>query len=305
MSKEKQKYETEWSFSFGNLGESISNTMASLGIAEDAEVKTAHFEDPLEDAQSARVVLEPTIGRAVVSALPDDSDLLIDADLTYIGEARFEVETGETHKSVRLRQQIKNDVLKPLKDALGSFRRRDELQWIMRLTPRIPLDLRINNGVTANDFDLRGLQLTRLSINGGTGKTDLHLPVMTERAKVALNSGTGELNIDVPAWSDIDLDINNGTGKTSVVFGADTAAAAHISGGVGQCVITVPAGAAVRLHATTGLGKVSVPENFTAVNVDQFVATVGKWETPNYVSADRKIDIRYEGGIGALQIELA
>ena len=30
MSEEKQKYETEWSFSFANLGESISNTLASL-----------------------------------------------------------------------------------------------------------------------------------------------------------------------------------------------------------------------------------------------------------------------------------
>lgn len=305
MDKEKKKFETEWSFSFANLGESISNTLASLGVGEDAEVKTTHFEERLEAAASAKIVLEPTVGEARVSALDSGSDKLFEADVTYIGEVRFEVKTEGDSKSVLLRQNVKHDTFKPIRDAVGSFARRDELKWDMRLSPRLPLDLLINNGVTANDFDLRGLQLTGLRINGGTGKTDLWLPEMSTHYPVQLNTGTGELNVKIPAGSEIDLNANNGTGKTDITIGAGSAVNAKISGGIGQCNITLPADAAVRLKATTGLGRVKVPEHFKRIKVEEFVATVGTWETPNYASAERKIDIRFDGGIGGLTIEVA
>jgi hypothetical protein len=305
MNEEKKKYETEWSFSFSNLGESISHTLAALGIGEDAEVKTSHFEELLETASEAKVVLEPTVGQARVSALPAAADNLFEADVTYIGEIRFEVREEDNRKSVILRQHVESDVLRPIKDALGSFARRDELKWDMRLTARIPLDVQINSGVTANDFDLSALQITALRINGGTGKTDLKLPQLATHYPVTLNSGTGELNVDVPAGSSIDLTANNGTGQTRIDFGAGSAVNARITGGIGQCVVTVPADAAVRLKATTGLGKIRVPQNFIRVKVDEFVATVGTWETPNYATAERKIDIKYDGGIGGFTIQLA
>ncbi len=305
MSDEKKKYETEWSFSFANLGESISSTLASLGIGEDAEIKTDHFETPLAGATEAKVVLEPTVGQASVSALAPDDDRLFEADVTYVGEVKFEVGEDGTRKSVILRQRVESDVLKPIKDALGSFARRDELKWQMYLSPRIPLDLQINNGVTANDFDLSALHLTALRINGGTGKTDLLLPAITAHYPVTLNSGTGELNIDVPERSDIDLTANNGTGRTTIVVGSGTTMNARITGGIGQCVVTVPADAAVRLKATTGLGKINVPQNFNRIKVEEFVATVGTWETPNYAAAECKIDIKYDGGIGGFAVKLA
>ena len=302
--KEKEKqYETEWSFSFGNLGESISNMISSLNIGEDAEIKTAHFEELLENAASARVILEPTIGSATVTAL-SDSENLIEADLTYVGEVKFVVEDHETHKLVRLGQHIRNDVFKPIKDAIGSFSRREELKWDMRLTPNIPLDVQINSGVTANNFDLSGLQLTRLGINGGTGKTDLKLPTMGGQYPVDMNCGTGELNVEIPAGAHIKFDAKNGTGQTSIVIGSGAVVNAHLVGGIGRCNVTVPADAGVRVKATTGLGKINMPQNFIAVKVEEFVATVGTWETPNYANAENKIDIQYEGGIGSFNVRL-
>jgi hypothetical protein len=305
MNEEKKKYETEWSFSFANLGESISNTLSSLGVGEDAELKTAHFEERLEEVTSAKVVLEPTVGDAHVRALDSASDKLFEADLTYIGEVRFEVKSEENSKSILLRQNLQNDVRKPIRDAFGSFARREELKWDMRLSGRVPLDLLINNGVTANNFDLRDLQLTGLRINGGTGKTDLWLPEITNHYPVLLNTGTGALKVVIPDGSDIELNANNGTGKTDIAIGAGSSVKAQVAGGIGQCSITLPADAAVRLKATTGLGRVKVPDHFLRIKVEEFVATVGTWETPNYASAERKIDIRFDGGIGGLTIDLA
>ena len=241
---------------------------------------------------------------AHITALAD-SDNLIEADVTYIGEVNFEVKTDGEHKVVTLRQKIQQDVLKPFKDALGSFARRDELRWDTRLTPNIPLDLQINSGVTANDFDLSNLQLTGLRYNGGTGKTDLKLPTMGDQYAVTLNSGTGELNVAIADGAAIDLNANNGTGKTTIALGSGASVNAHITGGIGQCTVIVPADAAVRVKATTGLGSIKVPENFIRVKVEEFVATVGTWETPNYNTAENKINIRYEGGIGGFNIKFA
>lgn len=305
MADKEKKYETEWSFSFENLGESISNTLSSLGVGSDAEIKTRNFAEPLEDATQGRLVLEPTVGEATITALADSDDL-IQADLTYVGEVRFEVHTtDETHKTVRLRQNIPNDVLQPFRDALGSFARRDELRWDMRLTPNIPLDVQINSGVTRNDFDLSGLQLTALGINGGTGKTAVKLPTMGGKYKVTINSGTGSLNLNIPDGAAIDLNVNNGAGKTEMVIGSGASVDAHLTGGVGQTVVTVPANAAVRVKATSGLGKINMPENFVRVKVEEFVATTGTWETANYQTAEQTINIRYEGGVGKFTIRLA
>jgi hypothetical protein len=304
MSDEKKKYETEWSFSFANIGESISQTLASLGIGEDAEIKTAHFAEALENATGARVVLEPTVGQASVSAAVAPENL-IEADVTYIGEMHFEVKAEGSRKIVLLRQQAKPDTLKPIKDALGSFARRDELQWAMRLSPRIPLDLQINSGMTANEFDLSELKLTALQINGGAGRTELKLPVTGAHYAATLNSGTGELKVTVADDADIDLTVNNGTGKTDLTIGAGAQINARITGGIGACVVTIPAGAGVRLKATTGLGRIHVPDSFVKVKVDEFVATVGSWETPHYAEAAQKIDIKYDGGVGGFTIKFA
>jgi len=303
--KEKEKqYETEWSFSFGNLGESISSTLSSLGVGEDAEVKTAHFEELLENAEAAHVILEPTVGKATVAAL-SDSDNLIEADLIYVGEVKFVVEDDDTHKKVRLGQHLRKDVFQPLKDAFGSFSRRDDMRWDMSLTPNIPLDLQLNTGITSNDFDLSGLQLTRLRINGGTGKTELKLPTMGGQYPVDINSGTGKVSVDIPAGAQIKLDAKNGTGETNITIGSGATVQAHVAGGIGACNVTVPADAGVRIKATTGLGKINVPQNFVRIKVDEFVATVGTWETPNYENAENKIDIQYEGGVGSFNVHLS
>lgn len=304
MSDEKKNYKTEWSFSFGTIGESVSDLLESLGAGRDTEVHTASYGEPIGGVESAEITLEPTVGTATISALVD-SDHLLEADLSYIGEIKFLTEVEGTHKLVRLGQTGNMQGLRSVRDALGSFARQQELYWHMRLTPNIPLDLRINSGVTANDFDLSGLQLTGLKFNGGTGKTDLKLPTMGANYDVTLNSGTGELNVHIPDGAQIALRANNGTGATHITIGANASVEAKIAGGIGQCVINLPPDAAVRVKAATGLGKVRVPAHYIALKVDEFIATSGTWESPGYASAEHQISIKYEGGIGGLTIKQA
>lgn len=298
----KKKYETEWSFSFADLGESIRSSLGSLGIGEDTEVKTASYVEPLEGASEARVQLDPTVGEVSLIAL-SDSDRLFEADVTYVGTLKFEAEREGRKARLRLWQPRNDDVLKPVKDVLGSFGQRDNLRWDMRLSPDIPLDLNINSGVTNSDFDLHNLQVTKLHVNSGTGNTDLQLPTMGARYPVQINNGAGKLMVDVPDGAAVDLSINSGAGSTEIHSGDHASLTAKIKGGVGKCVLHIPAEAPVRLIARTGLGEVRVPAHIPAVRVDQFVATSGTWQTADFAEGEVGIDIVYEGGVGAFSIE--
>jgi hypothetical protein len=297
----KKKYETEWAFSFANLNESIRSGLRSVGIGEDLEIKTASFVEPLDGASEARITLEPTIGLASISAL-SDSDRLFEADITHVGTLKFETKREGSRANLHLWQPWQNDVMQPIRDALGAFGRRDELTWDMRLSPDLPLDLQINSGATSNDFELHALQLVALSLNSGAGSTRLKLPTMGARYPVTVNSGAGSLSLDVPDGAAMDLHVNVGAGQTEIQIGANVTLSAHIKGGVGKCVLHVPADAALRLKAATGIGDVNVPDHLLPVKVDQFIATSGTWETADYEAAEFQIDLHFEGGVGGLSI---
>lgn len=305
MADEKEKNRvTEWSFSFDAIGESVSRLLNSLGAGSDAEIKTGNYSEPIGDATAAQVTLDLTVGTTTITDLPD-SDNLIEADVKYIGEIEFASKTQDSLKYVRLGQVMQNDVFKPIRDSIGAFARQEELFWNVRLTPNIPLDLRVNSGVTNNDFDLSRLQIDALKFNGGTGKTDIKLPTMGDAYKVTLNSGTGALNVHINDGANINLHATNGTGATTLTIGKDAALQAHITGGIGRCEINLPMGAAVRLKATTGMGRVEVPAEMVRVKGESdFIATSGTWQTANYDSAEHKITIKYDGAIGGFKINL-
>ena len=63
MGEQKSKQVVEWSFSFGDVGDSINKTLRDLGV--DAEVKTSHFTEPIGAAKSARVRLDLATGKIV------------------------------------------------------------------------------------------------------------------------------------------------------------------------------------------------------------------------------------------------
>ncbi|MBZ0286462.1 MAG: toast rack family protein, partial [Anaerolineae bacterium] len=289
MPDEKEKNRvTEWSFSFDNIGESVGRLLSSLGVGTEAEVKTGSYSELIGDASAAQVTLDLSVGSVTITDLPD-SDNLIEANVTYIGEIEFASKTQDSLKYVRLGQVTKDEVLKPIRASLDAFVRRDELHWDVRLTPNIPLDLRLNSGITNNEFDLSRLQIDTLKFNGGTGKTSIKLPTMGDNYKVTLNSGTGALHVHINDGANINLHANNGTGETIVTVGSGAALEAHITGGIGRCEVNLPAGSAILLKATTGMGKIDVPDSLVRVKGDNdFIATSGTWQTANYETAEHK-----------------
>lgn len=276
-----KKRTTEWSFSFEQIGESISNWVESLK-GEGAESKTEQFNTPLGDASSAVVELGMAIGQVTVNAL-DSSENLIDAEVTYLGEMEFSVSSG-AEKIVKLRQkQPQGSIRLPFKEAISAIGSRDDLRWNVGLAPDIPLKLKINAGLGRSHLDLSRLHVTGLEVDAGVGEVRLTLPATSDAYEADIESGVGSIHITIPDNAALKLDIDGGVGSTTIV---------------------IPKDAAVRIKGDSGLGGIHLPDHFMRVKKgDDFISKSGVWETEGFAVAARQIIIHYDGGIGGLKVE--
>jgi hypothetical protein len=257
----------------------------SLGWAGDVEVKTASFSEPLDDAASARVSLNLGVADTTITALAV-SNLLISADLSYIGDVEFIAE-GETEKVISLSQTDDGNEGPFSIFGFGWAFQDENLAWNIGLSPDVPIDLNLNGGVGVANLALSGLQLTRLDVNGGVGNVSLVLPETPVAEPIRINGGVGEFHLSIS--------------------GEPRRVTLEINGGVGQFTVDVPDQAHVTLNADGGVGSIQLPSNYQCVSGcddNDFIGASGTWVTILEENAERQaIVINYQGGVGGLNIQ--
>lgn len=307
MSDEQQQggksYRTEWSFSFDKLGEQIGEFVRSVSSQTEQEIKHGVYTDPLGDATSAIVRIDLAVGENTLYALPAESTNLIEADLNYIGEIKFAT-TGETERYVALSQTVNaGSWVRGVVGLVGSSKR---LTWRIGLSRNLPIALDVRGGVGEAILNLTDLHVSRLSLAMGTGEMTVHLPAQGGYP-TRISAGIGEFNIHVPAESPLDMTVDGGTGEIELFMAEGVHGSVAIKGGVGESVLHIPSGTAIRVEAHIGIGNVDVHgHSMNRVRGgDAFISTEGVWETPGYEAAERKLSIRFDGGVGGLKIRQA
>lgn len=277
--KNDKTYETEWSFSFENIGESLSKVFEGFG--GEAEVEMASFSEPKGNATAATVNVNFSVGVTTFKPLVA-SDNLFEADVTYIGEIQFDVQ-GNTEKTITLKQPTRNPITRTIKQAFGSLNKDVDLRWDIRLNPDVPVALNIHGGVGEGDIDLAGINLTQLNVNTGVGKNTVTLPTSETGYAVKFNGGVGETVIDLPINTTTDI---------------------KISGGVGAVTLNLPPGAALKLTGKSGLGDIAVPKQMERLQEsDDFITKSGVWQTQGFDQAAHQITVHYNGGVGELRVK--
>lgn len=272
------EYETEWSFSFDKLGDSLNKAFQSLG--GDQEVKTANYVEPKGEATSAAIAVNLSLGEATVTALEPGSPNLFEADLRYVGELDYEC-TGGTTPAIRLRQRDQG-VAGSVRRAFGSIAQREDLRWDVRISPDVPVRLKIKGGVGRANLNLDGLQLVDLEVEGGVGEPRINLPATAHS---------------------YDVDIETGVGSSTIRLPADTTINMEIEGGVGTVRILAAAGTAIHLRAESGVGNVRVPSDMRSLKDErEFLGRSGIWQTEGFDMAQHQVHIKFEGGVGTLDL---
>lgn len=298
--QEKDKRQvTEWSFDFSDLGDKISEFVSGLGIKGEEQIKHGEFSTPIDNAQSANVRIDLSVGEANINALTD-SDNLLEADLMYVGEIKF-VSSGEQEKMVSLSQDASG--AEWFRNVFGWIGSGQKLKWDIGLTPHIPLDIEVRGGVGRATLNLGTIQPKAVRVHTGAGEVIAVLPAAANHYRAELHGGVGRSQITVPDNTDLELQIHAGTGETNLEVGVGSSVQAQMRGGVGGFNLRIPADAAVRLEVRSGIGGVRVPSRFIRTSAqDEFLGKGGVWETPGFDSAEHKIAVRYEMGVGGLEV---
>lgn len=301
MAEEKQKsgkrYETEWSFSFEHLADSINKALGSLG----EEVIKENFTVSRDAAQSARIVIGGSVGRTSITTL-EGTENLLEADVAHLGEMEFSV-SGESEKVITLKPKKITDVVAPIRRAIGQLGKHQDLYLRIRISPNVPLRLELDGGVGPAEFDLTTLDLLGLDIDGGVGPITLSLPTTTNPYKVELDGGVGGITVNAPAETHVRLDMEAGVGAAVLNIPAEASLDIKLEGGVGSTTINAAPGVAVHLEAEGGLGGISVPAGMKRLRADDdFVSKGGVWESAGFALANKRVNIRYDGGVGGFKL---
>lgn len=300
MSDDQNKlYKVEWAFSFEKLGAEIGDFVKTMGSQGDDAIKQEQFSAPLEDATSATIRIDLSMGEHVITTLPPESTNLIEADLAYVGEIKFVV-AGQAERQVTLSHTSgPGGWLRTMAGWMGSGGR---IKWHVGLSPNLPIGLDVRGGLGESHINLAAMQARHIFLKLGTGEVTATLPGGAYRTSVEV--GIGQFNLNFPDQAQLDLGVDAGTSEVNITLGQGCTGAITIKGGVGECNVTLPVGTAVRVEASTGLGAVDVKNH--ALNKvrggDEFMSASGVWETAGYEAAEAKLHIHYEGGIGAFNL---
>lgn len=169
---------------------------------------TEHVEHPLDGVESASVYIDWTSVPGSLDALSDSANL-IEGDIDYRDELVWDVTVRGGHAEVVLDTNSSGVWFSPIfsGDVPGHI-------WAVKLSPEIPLDLSLDAGSGPGEYDLSGLQISKLLLDVGSGPTTIVLP-SDSTFDATIDGGSGPLNITFPESVGARLVIDSGSGPFS------------------------------------------------------------------------------------------
>jgi hypothetical protein len=166
--------------------------------------------DELAGAQRAVVNLQHGAGRVFISALPADSDKLIDADLAHSQYSVLErnIERRGNQVYVNLRNRMERNVI-----TLGGRASED---WNVRLSPKVPTELIIQSGASDLNLDLSGLLISRLDVQAGASGINVTLPAAAGHTSASIKAGAAGVDVRIPEGVGARVSVKGGLSGTDV-----------------------------------------------------------------------------------------
>ena len=111
-----------------------------------------------------------------------------------------------------------------------------------------------------------------------------------------LDSGVGRAVLDLSGLNLASLNIDSGVGEVIVTLPESGDYTVRVDGGVGALEVLIPAGVEAKVVLDTGLGNSTIIGDLTYQN--------GEYYTPGYDSADERVEVHVDSGVGSIKIVL-
>ncbi len=246
---------------------------------------------PMGDVKEFAVNVKYGAGQFEIMKVLDDS--LFSMDLQYNKrrfDPKFDFGSGE-HASLRLDLHAHGRI---------GGNREHENELTLRLSEKVPLDFDVTTGVSESRLDMTGLQVRRLRLRGGVGKTEVTFdkPSKEKLSSFDVESGVGELIVHGLGNTHVErMDLSGGVGRTEIDFTGELGSGqtdASIKVGVGEVRLTIPRDADVEIEA-----EGSFLSNINAPSFDKNGHTY-----THHGDGGGKIRIRVESGVGGVNVDL-
>lgn len=91
-------------------------------------------------------------------------------------------------------------------------------EWDLKLTDKVPIDLKVNTGASRANLDLQGLKIARLDIETGVGELTVDLGGDWKKSfESNIETGVGKTTVILPKKVGVKITIEKGIGSTDVV----------------------------------------------------------------------------------------
>ena len=259
---------------------------------EPPDIQVMRESRPVENTKDFSVDVKYDIGQLEIMKATDDK--LFSFDLQYDKrryDPQFTFDAGD-RASMRLDTNNRSG-------GLGGRQGKDN-DLTLRLSEKITLDLNIATGVAESHLDMTGLQVHRMHLHGGVGKTEVTFDKAQAQPMDSFDveSGVGELIIHGLGNTQVShVDLKGGVGHTEIDFSGDlgmTHTLASVKVGIGEIRLTIPRDADVEIEA-----EGSFLSNISAPSFEHS----GKMYT-HHSDGGARIRIRIQSGLGAVEVEL-
>lgn len=198
-------------FGFLLLRGSPEDALRGLGlpVTDAPELRRETFAQSAEGVTSAEITL--SLGNLPTTIGPLNDGGLIAGSVWTRGAAQVDTERdddGRVEMEVGVRENAA-DWFDPRTWGGGEDR-----QWVIDLSPAVPLDLRIDAGNGATTAALEALNLTALTLDSGNGALEATLPAGDYDVRV--DSGNGSVALRLPQGVEARVAYDSGNGSVNV-----------------------------------------------------------------------------------------
>ncbi len=114
--------------------------------------------------------------------------------------------------------------------------------------------------------------------------------------ELRVDSGAADCTFDLTETRLVDLDVQTGASQTTIHMPRSAGQTrARVEAGAASTTVHIPPGVAARITVEMGLGSKDI-------DMARFPKSGGAWESPDYATNPNRIDLRFEGGIGAVRV---
>lgn len=139
-----------------------------------------------------------------------------------------------------------------------------------------------SGGVNAIPVNFNGSRRWEIGLNGS-------LPIDLD-----LELGVGRSDLDLTRLNLSELKVNTGVGETTITLPVTGRFPARIEAGVGKSTIIIPRELGARIQISQGLGAINLQGGFRSDG--------GTKETLDYATAQSRVELRINGGVGAVDV---